>query len=218
MFLFIQLSGCSLWSNKPSLESVEIKELLSQIRLIGTGKGRLGVKSQQYLFGFDSALKENNDWIFAANIPLHGEEVMIFSRLDLDYEKNASIESLEGRIEQEILGQFTKNPQISKQLMIDFREDLRGITRLILSDKLKINKECSKVKSVWKCRLGNKEFDILIVKDEVHVKKNVDKGFVIELVAQNLTASFFTRTNIFFYSARDQNRSHPILSLELFWK
>lgn len=216
--LFIQLSACSLLSNKSSLDSLEINDLLSQIQLTGSGKGRLGVKSQQYLFGFDSVLKENNDWIFAANIPLHGEEVMIFSRLDLEHERIESLESLEGRIEQEILDQFTNNPRISKQLMADFREDLRGITRLVLFDKLKLKRECSRVNSAWKCRLGSKDFDVLVEKNEVHIKKIVDKGFVLELVAQNLTGSLFARTNFFFYSGRDQNRSHPILSLELFWK
>lgn len=68
LILFVTVSSCSLFRSQ-NIQEKKIEDLVSYLQGTGEGKGRLGINRQQYLFGFDALLKENNDWILALIFP-----------------------------------------------------------------------------------------------------------------------------------------------------
>lgn len=72
LFLFT-LSSCALFNT--SNLSKNLKNDIQKICISSTGKGRLVVEKQKYVFSYESALKEiEHKWLMAFNFPLYGQE------------------------------------------------------------------------------------------------------------------------------------------------
>jgi hypothetical protein len=148
LFLLFSLSSCSVFRSQ-NIQDKKIKDLLSYLPGIGEGKGRLGIDRHQYLFSFDAILKENNDWLLAANIPLHGEEILIFKDIRKEYEFESSNNDFGQRIEQEIRAYLISQKQ-SPDLAKSFLIEMRTIMRLVLHQKLGLEIMCLE----QECRIG----------------------------------------------------------------
>lgn len=72
--LFLLLfSSCSLF--KGASLSKDISKDINKICLNASGKGRLIVNGEKYVYSFESALRsEEHKWVMAFNFPLYGEE------------------------------------------------------------------------------------------------------------------------------------------------
>ncbi len=183
------------------------------MKIVGEGRGRLSFKQQQYLFSFDAVLKENKDWIFAAIIPLHGEEVLVLRSLDQTQIAQKSARSLEARIEQELALE-------SKDEMAEsFMQDLRSLNSFLLASELGHQRICHESSpEVYQCTFKESQFQLFVTDKDIRVKKITRSPYVLEVHAQNLTDSFFTKTSYHFYSREIGPELGSHLDLELFWK
>jgi hypothetical protein len=212
LILFVTVSSCSLFKSQ-NIQEKKIEDLVSYLQGTGEGKGRLGINRQQYLFGFDALLKENNDWILAANIPLHGEEVLMLRNLDKVSVDEDKADGLEIRIQQGIRD-YLKSQKQSPHLSKDFLLELRSIMRLILHKKLGLELSCSQKE----CRIGEAIYQVEATSKQLSLKKSLSEDFEIEFTAMNLTESIFRRSNIYLHSKNKSSPTPTLLSLELFWK
>ena len=212
LILFVTVSSCSLFKSQ-NIQEKKIEDLVSYLQGTGEGKGRLGINRQQYLFGFDALLKENNDWILAANIPLHGEEVLMLRNLEKVSVDEDKADGLEIRIQQGI-SDYLKSQKQSPHLSKDFLLELRTIMRLILHKKLGLELSCSQKE----CRIGEAIYQVEATSKQLSLKRSLSKDFEIEFTAMNLTESIFRRSNIYLHSKNKSSSALTLLSLELFWK
>ena len=212
LILFVTVSSCSLFRSQ-NIQEKKIEDLVSYLQGTGEGKGRLGINRQQYLFGFDALLKENNDWILAANIPLHGEEVLMLRNLEKVSVDEDKADGLEIRIQQGI-SDYLKSQKQSPHLSKDFLLELRTIMRLILHKKLGLELSCSQKE----CRIGEAIYQVEATSKQLSLKRSLSKDFEIEFTAMNLTESIFRRSNIYLQSKNKSSSALTLLSLELFWK
>ncbi len=212
LILFVTVSSCSLFKSQ-NIQEKKIEDLVSYLQGTGEGKGRLGINRQQYLFGFDALLKENNDWILAANIPLHGEEVLMLRNLEKVSVDEDKADGLEIRIQQGI-SDYLKSQKQSPHLSKDFLLELRTIMRLILHKKLGLELSCSQKE----CRIGEAIYQVEATSKQLSLKRSLSKDFEIEFTAMNLTESIFRRSNIYLQSKNKSSSALTLLSLELFWK
>jgi hypothetical protein len=212
LILFVTVSSCSLFKSQ-NIQEKKIEDLVSYLQGTGEGKGRLGINRQQYLFGFDALLKENNDWILAANIPLHGEEVLMLRNLDKVSVEEDKVDGLEIRIQQGI-SDYLKSQKQSPHLSKDFLLELRSIMRLILHKKLGLELSCTQKE----CRIGEAIYQVEATSKQLSLKKSLSEDFEIEFTAMNLTESIFRRSNIYLHSKNKSSSTPTLLSLELFWK
>ena len=212
LILFVTVSSCSLFRSQ-NIQEKKIEDLVSYLQGTGEGKGRLGINRQQYLFGFDALLKENNDWILAANIPLHGEEVLMLRNLEKVSVDEDKADGLEIRIQQGI-SDYLKSQKQSPHLSKDFLLELRTIMRLILHKKLGLELSCSQKE----CRIGEAIYQVEATSKQLSLKRSLSKDFEIEFTAMNLTESIFRRSNIYLHSKNKSSSALTLLSLELFWK
>jgi hypothetical protein len=206
---FILLSSCSLFKTQPSLKSEPVEKILTSVKVIGEGKGRLGFKQNSYLFSFDALIKDSTDWLLAIEIPLHGEEVMTLK--DIKAEKNpaSSVESFETRI----------NSQIDPNLKNKVIPELRSMIRFILAVELGLPRTCNKTfDSEYACVVGSENFLVTLSDKSIRIKKVSTASLELELVAENLTAPFFTKTNFTFRSPKAPVTAPAPMTLELFWK
>lgn len=209
--ILIQFSSCAFFVGS-TLKDKKIEELINYLKGTGEGKGRLGINHHQYLFGFEAALKENHDWILAANIPLHGEEILLLKNLSQEKVAGDLEESLEARIEKGIadyLRSQKKSPKLAKIFLIE----LRRLMRLVLHAKLNLKVTCHGNE----CKIGNSSYVVEAKSEELSFKKLLSSDFEIEYIAQNLTGSIFRRGNIFLHSKKPSQTQETLLSLELFW-
>lgn len=209
LFIFV-LTSCSLFKSQ-NIQNEKNETLITYIKGEGEGKGRLGISQHQYLFGFDAILKENSDWLLAANIPLHGEEILLLP--DLKHEDaNQASESLERRIElgiSDYLKSQKKNPEMARMFMLE----LRRLMRLVFAQKLKLDLKCTDSE----CRMGEVIYQVKATTKQISLKKSLNNDYEIEFVAMNLTDSIFKRSNIFLHSKNKSSAAPTLLSLELFW-
>ena len=212
LILFVTVSSCSLFRSQ-NIQEKKIEDLVSYLQGTGEGKGRLGINRQQYLFGFDALLKENNDWILAANIPLHGEEVLMLRNLEKVSVDEDKADGLEIRIQQGI-SDYLKSQKQSPHLSKDFLLELRTIMRLILHKKLGLELSCSQKE----CRIGEAIYQVEATSKQLSLKRSLSEDFEIEFTAMNLTESIFRRSNIYLQSKNKSSSALTLLSLELFWK
>ena len=212
LILFVTVSSCSLFKSQ-NIQEKKIEDLVSYLQGTGEGNGRLGINRQQYLFGFDALLKENNDWILAANIPLHGEEVLMLRNLEKVSVDEDKADGLEIRIQQGI-SDYLKSQKQSPHLSKDFLLELRTIMRLILHKKLGLELSCSQKE----CRIGEAIYQVEATSKQLSLKRSLSKDFEIEFTAMNLTESIFRRSNIYLHSKNKSSSALTLLSLELFWK
>jgi hypothetical protein len=212
LYLFLLLSSCSLFKGQ-NIQDKNIMDLVSYLRGTGEGNGRLSINRQQYLFGFDALLKQNDDWILAANIPLHGEEVLRLRDLRKESVGEVEQDGLELRIEQDI-SEYLRLQKQSPAMAKTFILEIRRIMRFVLHKKLGLEVTCSKVE----CKIGDGIYRVETTSHQFSLKKSLSRDYEIEYSAMNLTDSNFRRSNIFLHSKNKSSPSKTLLSLELFWK
>lgn len=214
--LLTSLAACSLFKRSEVSDKKTI-ELLDAVIATGEGKGRLGIGKHQYLFSFEAVLKENKDWILAANIPLHGEEVLRLPNLAL-VDAIGSEESLEIRIENGIR-QYLMQQKQPPELAESFMRELRSLMRLIMHKQVGASLRCeSQENGQHFCGIERLDYEALVAKEQLSLKKPLGDAYRIEFVAQNLTQSIFRRGSVFLHSQKATSNSAPLLSLELFWQ
>jgi hypothetical protein len=204
IFLLLFFEACTML--KSSIPK-DAHLALSSVQVLGEGKGRLGIKGQQYVFGLESLLNEKQDWILSASIPLHGEEILAFK--NLKQKKNSEQEdSLEKRIES-MLGQEFKDPAAGPELL----KEMRQIIRFILSDKLNLIRTCAGSEKTYTCQMDGETYELLLTDQKLSLSRTLASGKVLNLIAENPGAKFYGRTNFFLTQNKNQ-----LFSLELFWK
>lgn len=214
LFLILVLCSCSSFKSRQSLTQIEPQKLLDAVRVTGEGRGRLsfGESQSQYVFGVESLLNDQFDWIIAISVPLQGEEVMIFPDLKQKNIENDQFDSLEDRIQKEL--KKLKLP-ISGN---DFLKELRSLIRFHLAPSLGISRVCKVRQEQGECSFDGETFYLEVMEKEFTIKKLAIHGSFLELRAQNLTDSFFHKTQISLYTeTRDQDQKEADFSLELFW-
>lgn len=215
MTLLFFLASCALFKGQSTLKNQDQEKLLSSVKILGEGTGRLGLGQSSYLFSVDSILKENYDWILAVTIPLHGEEVMIFPNLKQKVATEGEMQSFEQRIERD----FKKvglNKIVSTE---EFLKALRSLIRFNLAPVLGGKRNCKAHQKHMTCELDGEEFTVTTTDRELNINKSLGQGRMLQLDAKNLTDSFFEQTDIRLYSNEaDSVKKNSSFSLELFWK
>lgn len=212
------VTSCGLLQTKPSLKEKDYKELLSAVQTEGEGRGRLSIDQHQYLFSFESALQDNNDWILAASIPLHGEEAMVLMDLTKSKVPSSTPDSLELRIRQEIAAYLKTKPQLPKELSYKFIPEFRQLVRFVMVQKLNLKNNCLAEKEKILCTLDGEKFEILTDSKQFRIKKFISGDYFLELSGENLTGPIFSKTNFTLHSQNAGAKDSPILLFELFWK
>lgn len=206
------LFSCSLFKQQKPLDQNNLK-LISYLKAVGEGRGRLGFEEQQHLFSFDAILKENTDWLLAVSIPLHGEEVLIFPNLKSSEMPSSTTNSLGSRIEQGI-SEYLKSKKQSSELTGKFLKELRSMIRLSLHRQLGIKVDCQPES----CEMEGQTYKVSSTSKQLLIKKLISEDHRIELVGENLTESFFSKMSFSLHSEKPSDKPKAILSLELFWR
>lgn len=217
MALLFFVSSCALFKTSPSLKTKDSEKLLDSVKMTGEGRGRLTLGQSQYVFSVDSVLKEEDsfDWILAVAIPLHGEEVMILPDLRKSQIVDEETESFEERIEKEFQ-RLKLNEKLTSQ---QFLKELRSLIRFGLAKKLGLVRDCKAQQMEFICELDGEKFVIEVMEKELNINKSLGPQNRIQLVAKNLTDSFFEQTDIRLYSnEKEMLKKTSSFSLELFWK
>lgn len=202
--LFFLFTSCALFKAQPSLKDKNIEELLSKVKSEGEGRGRLTSGGQQNVFSFESALKENTDWILAVSIPLHGEELMLVPKLKEPRTKKSELQGFDQRLKQALTQELG-----SPKLAAEYIHSLRGFLRLLNHKALSLPLTCRPEGDVTLCQLESETYKLRVVKNALEIETD-DK---IKVSALNLTDSFFSQT---VFSLRSPQKE--LLTLELFWK
>ena len=215
MALLFLVASCSLFKSAPTLKSQDTEKLLDAVQMTGEGRGRLTLGQSQYVFSVDSILKEDFDWILAVTIPLHGEEVMILPDLRQSQIADEETESFEERIEKEF-----QRLKLNKKLTSEqFLKELRSLIRFGLAKKLGLNRNCKAQQTEFVCDLNGEKFTVNVTDKELNINKSLGEEKRLQLVAKNLTDSFFAQTDIRLYSDEAEfQKKTSSFSLELFWK
>ena len=189
--------------------------LLEAVQLTGEGRGRLTLGESQYLFGFESALQDNYDWILGVEIPLHGEEIMILSDLRRKTIKDPKVESFEARIAKDY-----RRLKLDKILSTEeFIREFRSLVRFNEAKKLGLHRICSAPSVDMVCELDGEKYLVTTTDKEFYISKPLKRGAMIVLSGAVLTKSFFERTHLRLYSQKENfAQKKSALSLELFWK
>jgi len=213
-FLFF-LSSCALFKGGEKIQDKDKEQLLNSFQFSGEGRGRLSLGQNQYVFNFESLLKENHDWIIGVNIPLQGEEVMILPDLKQKEMKDSEIETFEQRIRHEF-----KRVKLDKVLSPEkFLIELRSLVRFAQASTLNIPRKCSMHLNEFRCEMDGDIFQVSVTKGEFVIQKSLENGRSVVLEGRNLTESFFSQSNIRLYvSERDFQKKNSSFSLELFWQ
>jgi hypothetical protein len=208
------LASCSLFKGSPSLTSQDPQKLLKALQVTGEGKGRLTLGQNQYVFGVESLLNEERDYILAVTIPVHGEEVLIFA--DLHEKKlDQKSESFERRIE----GEFSKLRMKNKPSSKEFLRALRSLVRFALAPSLGLQRNCSGQQDGLSCLLDQESYTVKVSEKKIIISRKFSRGGRLVLEGQNLTGSIFTKTDIRFLESEEEKRDQPSpFSLELFWQ
>jgi len=215
MALLFLVSSCSLFRTAPSLKSKDTEKLLDSVKMTGEGRGRLTLGQSQYVFSVDSVLNENFDWILAVAIPLHGEEVMILPDLRKTQVSDEETESFEERIEKE----FQRLKLHDKLTSQQFLKELRTLIRFGLAKKLGLERDCKAQQMEFVCVLDGEKFMVEVTEKDLNINKSLGGQNKLQLVAKNLTDSFFEQTDIRLYSdEKEMQKKTSSFSLELFWK
>lgn len=202
--LFFLLTSCALFKAQPSLKDKNVQELLTKVKSEGEGRGRLTSGGQQNVFSFESALKENSDWMLAVSIPLHGEELMVVPHLKKEKSQKNELQGFDQRLRQALTSELG-----SKKLAEEYIQSLRGFLRLLNHKALGLSLNCSEQSDVTLCQLEKETYKLRVVKNSLEIETD-DK---VKVSALNLTDSFFSQTVFSLRSAQKE-----LLTLELFWK
>jgi len=212
-FIFF-ITSCAFFRPEASLKTKDKEFLLNAVRLTGEGRGRLTLNQRQYVFNVDSVLNEDYDWILAVSIPLQGEEVMILPDLRQKEIHDHETESFEKRIGIEFR-RLKLDRLIGSE---EFLNELRSIIRFNLSTSWGQKRYCLTKGENLICEIDKERFNIDVSDKELTVNKTLRKGMILQLVAKNLTESFFRQTEIRLYSnEKDLQARKSSFALELFW-
>jgi len=204
--LLLSLTSCGLFSPRDSLRTKKTLDLLNSIPITGEGRGRLTVEQRQNVFSFDALLKGESDWVFAASIPLHGEEVMILPNIrENQIQDSGQRSEFERRLIEVLRSQ--KQWKIHPK---DFKQRLRTLVRLLLASRLKQEVKCDSEM----CHSEGNIFSATIEKEVFTIEEADQKNFRLLARGKILTDSFFSQTLISLYDTNNEE----IFSLELFWK
>jgi hypothetical protein len=92
------------------------------------------------------------------------------------------------------------------------------MVRFILSQQLGKKRDCVAQKEITECRLDGELFQLRTSKDKFFIEKKLNDEFFIQVVAKNLTKSFFEQTDILLQSDSSGNVNKPSsFSMEFFW-
>lgn len=168
----------------------------------------------QHVFSVDSVINEEHDWIFAVSIPLHGEEVMILSDIKSRQMKPSEVSSFEERITNEF-----ERLKLNKILTTEkFMKELRLLIRFGLSSQWGQKRNCNPQQNETVCELDGEKFIVQVLDTEIKIKKLLGQGKSLQIVAKNLTDSFFQKTDIIlFLSESQEKKKESPFSLEIFW-
>lgn len=206
ILILLLLSSCSLFQGSERIRESDLKKNFQMIKVQGEGKGRLHIRERQYLFSIESVLKENNDWIMAVAIPLHGEEALIFPDLKQGSIEDPALDSFALRIDAGIKENM-KGPSLRSS---DFLAAMRRTLRLLLAHNLGLPVSCSETV----CSLEG--FEYVIDKNEKTLRIMTPfAGHNLVTTASNLTGPFFMNTQFRVISTEN---TADLLTLELFWK
>jgi hypothetical protein len=195
IIFLLSVFGCA---TSPKLFKVPIDSIINSIKVTGEGRGRLSLEQGQYVFSYDAILKDE-DWLLAVSVPLRGEEVMILPQIkNVNFTKK-TLDSFETRLEQEIAARV-KGHELSAQ---NYIRVLRSLVRFVLADHLSLKRYCErKSEQVFHCYLEEESFQVKLEKNKVFINKVITENYSLELMAENLTESFFTRTNFHLQSQK----------------
>ena len=214
MAFLLLFSGCALFKGTTSLKNQDKQKLLEAVKVTGEGKGRLSLGQNQYVFSVDSILNEDKDWILAVAIPLHGEEVMILPDLRKSFVTNAETETFEQRIKREFRARRLERAISSDE----FLKELRSLIRFIQGKDLGLTRHCDAQKDEMLCTLDGEKYLVSATEKKFYIQKFLGKGKTLEVVAKNLTDSFFSNTDFHLYTnGTEFTQREPAFSLELFW-
>ncbi len=204
------LTSCGTFKSHTFDVNQEIETILKSLPMSGEGRGRVGIKSQQYIFSFD-AMVEDKNWILSATIPLHGEELMIFRDLDRP-EISESGESFERRIEAQF-NQDVDSKTSGKVLVSEWRQ----LIRFLLAPQIGLNRVCEKSGADERCKIREEGDRFYTVKKssekKLVIQRDLSSGESISLEGENFDSGSFKRMNFSFLREREK-----LFSLELFWK
>jgi hypothetical protein len=207
--IFFLLTSCGTFKSHTFDVHQDIEALLKSLPMTGEGRGRVGMKGQQFVFSYD-ALLDKRDWIFSATIPLHGEELMIFRNLQ-DFETQSEAESFERRIE----AQFNEEVDAEtsgKTLVSEWRQ----LTRFLLSSSLGLSRVCEKNGLDDLCKIAGEDRTYTVRKfseKKLLILRDLASGESIALEGENFDNGAFKRMNFSFFRKQEK-----LFSLELFWK
>ncbi len=190
------------------------KKLLEAVRVTGEGKGRLTFGESTYVFGVDSILNQEKDWILAVQIPLHGEEVMIMNDLRRESFPNEERETFELRMAKEF-----KRLGLDKKMGSDeFLYEIRSLLRFVLAPELGLQRSCALRGKDLICEQGNHHYRIRTERKHFFIEKMPQHDYFLQIVAKNLTHSFFSQTDINIHFGKTQEgQASPSFSMEFFW-
>jgi hypothetical protein len=173
----------------------------------------MSLDQRQLVFGIDAVLKDNNDWILAADFPLHGEEVLILKDLKSSNIPPADSE-LKQRVNTSLKNYLIKNKK-SPHLADHFFNELHFVIQFIHSNRLGLKRTCKKEKEAYyTCFIQSREFKIEVKDESIAIFRPLPAGFRLRIIGENLTDSTFQRLNIYLLSEKQS----PLIALELFWK
>lgn len=208
--ILLLLTSCSLFKGSEKLKSDDLIRNLESIKVEGEGKGRLHIQERQYLFGVESALRNDQSWIMGVSIPLHGEEVLLFPAINESRSEDLSLDSFALRIDAGIRENL-KNSTLRGE---DFLNAMRKTLRFLLSSRLKLGVSCKTQDKNQVCSLGEDEF--IISSDEKSIRIMTPfAGHQLITTASNLTGPFFMNTQ---FKVLIPDGKQDLLTLELFWK
>lgn len=208
------ISSCSLFKKAIKLSDSNVETLLNSVRMTGEGRGRLSLNQGQNVFSYEAVLKDEGDWLLAVSVPLHGEEVMVLRQIKKSQFSDQNADSFEVRLQNEITSRVEGGDLTGE----DYMRELRAMVRLILAPQLNLKRECSGKEGSFTCLLDQDSFQVKVEKDKIFIRKVIKKNYFLELSAENLTGSFFTRTNFHLHSRSTVETLATVFSLELFWK
>lgn len=216
LLLLFLLCSCAALRPRQSLTQLDPEKLLDAVRVTGEGRGRLsfGQSESQYVFGVESLLNDQTDWIIAVSVPLQGEEVMVLPDLRHKEIQNDDLDSFEDRIQRE----FKKLKFVTPFSASDFLRELRSLIRFQLAGPLGLKRVCKVRQGQGECSFDGESFRLQLSEKELKINKSATGGSLIQLRAQNLTDSFFKKVQISLYVSTEKDKpNRPDFSLELFW-
>lgn len=214
LILILLFTSCSFYKNSHPLINYDAEKLLDSVQLTGEGKGRLTLGQSKYLFGVESVLNENYDWILAVSLPIHGEETLILRDIKKKDVNNQEQGSFELRIKNEL-----EHLELSHFIEPEtFINELRSLIRFNLARYWDQKRACRKVSSDLICKFDGDEFHVTVNRKELIINKYFSKSGIIQLSAKNFSDSLFNRTDILFYRSQNElDKKESGFSLELFW-